>query len=44
MNYLSVENISNSFGERTFENIFEINKDQKNFIAQIILKNDYYKY
>jgi ATP-binding cassette subfamily F protein uup len=37
MNYLSVENISNSFGERTlFENIsFEINKDQKiAFIAK----------
>ena len=37
MNYLSVENISKSFGERTlFENIsFGINKDQKiAFIAK----------
>jgi ATP-binding cassette subfamily F protein uup len=37
MNYLSVEKISKSFGERTlFENIsFEINKDQKiAFIAK----------
>jgi ATP-binding cassette subfamily F protein uup len=36
MNYLSVENISKSYGERTFENIsFGISKDQKiAFIAK----------
>jgi ATP-binding cassette subfamily F protein uup len=41
VNYLSVENISKSFGERTlFENIsFGINKDQKiAFIAKTVLE------
>jgi ATP-binding cassette subfamily F protein uup len=39
MNYLSVENISKSFGERTlFKDIsFGINKDQKiAFIAKLV--------
>jgi ATPase subunit of ABC transporter with duplicated ATPase domains len=35
MNYLSVENISKSYGENAFENIsFGISKDQKIAIAK----------
>lgn len=45
MNYLSVENISKSFGARTlFENVsFGINKDQKiAFVAKTAQENQLY--